>query len=60
MMISVYDIVENTVGNGEYADYHYFLLFPKCFQKTFSIGSLKIELCGEEFIYGAVYNFVAC
>ena len=44
MMISVYDIVENTVGNGEYADYHYFLLFPKCFQKTFSIGSLKVGI----------------
>ena len=26
--------VENTVGKGEIAHYHQFLLFPQCFQKT--------------------------
>ena len=28
--------VENTVGNGEIARYEQFLLFPLCFQKTFT------------------------
>ena len=26
--------VENTVGKGEIASYHQFLLYPQCFQKT--------------------------
>ena len=33
--------VENTVGKGENAGYKQFLLFPQCFQKAFSSGSLK-------------------
>ena len=28
--------VENTVGKGEIARYEQFLLFPQCFQKTFT------------------------
>ena len=28
--------VENTVGKGEIARFEQFLLFPKCFQKTFT------------------------
>ena len=28
--------VENTVGKGEIAGYKQFLLFPQCFQKTFT------------------------
>ena len=28
--------VENTAGKGEIACYKQFLLFPQCFQKTFS------------------------
>ena len=28
--------VENTVGKGETARYEQFLLFPLCFQKTFT------------------------
>ena len=28
--------VENTVGKGEIARYEQVLLFPRCFQKTFS------------------------
>ena len=28
--------VENIVGKGEIAGYKQFLLFPQCFQKTFS------------------------
>ena len=31
MMISVFDRVENIVGNGENAGYQHFLLFPQCF-----------------------------
>ena len=27
---------ENTVGKGEIAHYEQFLLFPQCFQKTFT------------------------
>ena len=28
--------VENTVGNGEIVHYEQFLLFPQCFQKTWT------------------------
>ena len=28
--------IENTVGKGEIARYEQFLLFPQCFQKTFT------------------------
>ena len=28
--------VENTVGKGEIAHFEQFLLFPQCFQKTYS------------------------
>ena len=28
--------VENTVGKGEIARYEQFLLFPQCFQRTFT------------------------
>ena len=28
--------VENTAGKGEIARYEQFLLFPQCFQKTYS------------------------
>ena len=41
MMVSLYDRVENIVGKGENAGYQHFLLFPQCFQKASSIGSLK-------------------
>ena len=39
---------ENIVEKGENAGYQYFLLFPLCFQKAFSLGSLKVRLCGKE------------
>ena len=29
-------LVENTVGKGEIARYEQFLLFPQCFQKTYT------------------------
>ena len=29
-------MVENTVGKGENAVYQHFLLFPQCFQKTYT------------------------
>ena len=32
---------ENISGKGENAGYHQFLLFPKCFEKPLSSGSLK-------------------
>ena len=36
--------VENILGKGENAGYQHFLLLPKCFQKSSSSGSLKIEI----------------
>ena len=33
--------VENIVGKGENAGNQHFLLFPQCFQKASSLGSLK-------------------
>ena len=33
--------VENSVGKGENVGYQHFLLFPHCFQKVSSSGSLK-------------------
>ena len=35
------DRVENTVGKGENAGYLHFPLFPRCFPKPSSLGSLK-------------------
>ena len=35
---------EENVGNGENAGYQHFLLFPQCFQKAFSLGSLKVGI----------------
>ena len=37
MMISLYNSVENTVGNEENACYQHFLLFPQHFPKPSSI-----------------------
>ena len=42
MMISLFDKVENTVGNGENAGYQHFLLFPQSFRKPSSFGTLKV------------------
>ena len=36
--------VENNVGKGENAGYQHFLLFPQCFQKFSSLGSLKVGI----------------
>ena len=47
MMISLFDTVENTVGKGENAGYQHFFLFPKCFSKPPSLGSLKLGLLGK-------------
>ena len=43
-VISLFDRVENTVGKGENAGYQHFLLFPQCFQKPSSLGSLKVRI----------------
>ena len=40
--------VENAVGKGEIACYEQFLLFPKCFQKTWSADTLKQGLVWEK------------
>ena len=45
--ISLYDRVENTVGKGENAGYQHFLLFPQCFPKPSSLGSLKVRIMCE-------------
>ena len=37
----VFDRVENTVEKEENVGYQQFLLFPRCFQRTFYSGSLK-------------------
>ena len=46
MKISLFERVEKTVGNGENAVYQHFLLFPQCFPKSSSLGSLKIRIVG--------------
>ena len=42
MTISLSDTEENTEGKGENAGDQHFLLFPPCFVKPFSFGSLKL------------------
>ena len=37
-------MAENIVRKGENAGYQHFLLFPQCFQKASSVGSLKVEI----------------
>ena len=44
MLTSLLDRVENTVGKEENADYQHFLLFPQCFAKPSSLGSLKFGI----------------
>ena len=39
--------VENTVGKGEIARYEQFLLFPQCFQKTYTPDTWKPMLVWE-------------
>ena len=41
-VISFIDWEENTVGKGENAGNQHFLLFPHCFQSSFSPGLLKV------------------
>ena len=36
--------VENIEGKGENTGYQHFLLFPQCFQKVSSLGSLKVGI----------------
>ena len=38
-------IIENAMGKGEIARYDQFHLFPQCFQKTCTAGTLKTEAC---------------
>ena len=44
MTISLFDREENSVGKGENAGYQHFLLFPRCFSKPTSLGSLKVGI----------------
>ena len=44
MTIFLFDRVENTGGKEENAACKYFLLFPQCFPKPFSLGSLKVRI----------------
>ena len=39
--------VENTVGKGEIARFQHFLLFPQCFQKTYTLQTNKTGLVWE-------------
>ena len=45
MMEFVFYRLGNILGIGENAGYQYFLLFPKCFQKTFFFKVVKTEDC---------------
>ena len=42
MTNSLFDREENTAGKGENAGYQHFLLFPCCFSKPSSLGSLEV------------------
>ena len=44
MTISLCDRVESTVGKEENAGYEHFPLFPWCFPKPSSLGSLKVGI----------------
>ena len=44
MMISVFDRVENIVGNRENAGYQHFLHFPQCFQKASYTELLEVVI----------------
>ena len=44
MMNFVLDRVGNIVGKGENAGNQHFLLFPQCFQKLLSWGSIKVRI----------------
>ena len=44
MRISLIDRVENTMEKGENAVHQHFLLFPLCFPKPSSLGSLKVGI----------------
>ena len=47
MMISVFDRLENIVGEGEIASYCHFLPFLQCFQKVLYSGAFKFETVWE-------------
>ena len=51
-MVLLFDIAENTVGKGENAGYQQFLLFPQCFPKPSSLGSLKVKIVLYRVNYG--------
>ena len=40
----VFGRLENIVGKGENAGHGHFLLFPQCFPKASSTGSLKVVI----------------
>ena len=40
--------VENIAGKGENAGYQHFLLFPECFPKGSSAGSLKVLIIWQK------------
>ena len=54
MMISLSDRVEITEGNGENVGHQHFLLFPQCFLKPCSLGSLTLSKTSPGFYMSAV------
>ena len=44
MTFSPCDRAKNTMGKEENAGYQHFLLFPQCFLKPSSLGSLKVGI----------------
>ena len=57
MIIYDSDRVENILGNGENAGNQHFLLFPQCFQKASSSGSLTLSQASPGFYVSAVQVF---
>ena len=44
ILIPVFDRVENIVEKEENAGNQHFILFPKCFEKPYHSGSLKVSI----------------
>ena len=57
MMVSLFDMLGNTMGKGENAGYQHFLLFHSIFQSVRYEGRQKSGLCGKELtrnLYGNI------
>ena len=55
----VLDKIENIVGKEENAGYQHFLLFPHCFQKAISVGSLEVGIVWERVNESILMNILS-